>query len=146
MRLSAIVLLVTGLWAASASANSVERKFVCELTRIPTQVFTFSVKGLGTEGVELAPQNSPKAEGPVFTRSRNTTLRLLVETLNGQGGDPRTIRKGLHLFGDDVGCNFADLVLYKNSGYRLGYLSARYVCGGNPNESFYSTVRCSVSR
>lgn len=45
---------------------------------------------------------------------------------------------------DNDGCDVGEFVLYKNNGYRFGYISVDHKCSGPELTNTYSRARCSI--
>jgi hypothetical protein len=80
---------------------------------------SFAVAKLGTRKAELLSLGETENDGPVLTGENNTD----IGTMNGEGGDMHVSKETIELIGDNDGCNFVRIVLYKNSGYTSGWAS-----------------------
>jgi hypothetical protein len=73
------------------------------------------------------------------TKSKNATIKRLVDTLNGQGGDLRIQSDRISFFGDSAGIDFAYLDLFKASGYTKGFVRIDFDFN---TEKDYSKINC----
>lgn len=116
--------------------------FNCELEKYPKQIVTFRIAELGTPKMQYVSIDPNDEYSGVFaTRSKNETIVRLVDTLNGQGGDLRFDNQRLSFFGDSAGIDFAYLDLFRNTGYRNGFVRINFNFG---NDQDYSRVRCNL--
>ena len=116
--------------------------FTCKLEKFPRASITFKMENLGKPGMTFLNQVPDDDYSPVFTtKSRNETIVRLVSTLNGQGGDLRIGNDRIRFFGDDSGIEFAYFDLFKNSGYKNGFVRMEFDFG---TDKQYSKVRCSI--
>ena len=77
------------------------------------------------------------------TKSRNKTIKRLVDTLNAQGGDLRVKNDRIHFLGDSAGIDFADLELYKKTGYKTGFARIDF---DFHNELNFSKFSCKLTK
>ncbi len=101
----------------------------------------FLVSNLGSKKATL--ENHPKADldmGAIYVFPEMVGKHYSNMThLNGQGGDLRVSEDSIRLFGDGDGYTFVDLVLYKNSDYKDGFVRV-----SGSGDKFYQTLHCSV--
>lgn len=137
-RLSLFAVAVLCSFSALASVST----FTCKLEKYPRASFTFKMENLGKPGMTFLNADPDDDYSAVFTtRSRNQDIIALVDTLNGQGGDLRIGNDRISFFGDAAGIDFAYLDLFKNSGYKNGFVRMEFNFG---NDKQYSKVRCSI--
>lgn len=120
--------------------------FTCSLDNDSKNNFSFQLENIGTDKVAFVVSNENDEYSSPFKTSapKNSLIAKyeIVDTLNGQGGDVRNQSKGLFFFGDAVGCSFVDFMLYKDSGYKKGYLKAYFHC--SDERPIYSLVSCKI--
>lgn len=101
----------------------------------------FLVKNLGSNKAELI--QHPKAQedmGAILVTPEEIKGQYANMThLNGQGGDLRVNKDSIRLFGDGAGYTFVDLVLYKDSGYKKGFVRV-----SGSGDQFYQKLNCTV--
>lgn len=133
-------LIAAALTSFSALANV--STFTCKLEKFPRASFTFKMEDLGKPEMTFLNADPDDDYSAVFTtKSRNYNIITLVDTLNGQGGDLRVRADRISFFGDSAGIDFAYLDLFKNSGYKNGYVRMEFDDG---NDKQYSKVNCSI--
>lgn len=116
--------------------------FTCKLEKFPRSTITFRMENLGAPGMTFLNQDPDDDYSAVFTtKSRNQDIIALVDTLNGQGGDLRIGEDRISFFGDAAGIDFAYLDLFKNSGYKKGFVRMEFDFG---TDKQYSKVSCSI--
>lgn len=114
--------------------------FTCELEKVPKQFITFKMTDVGTAKMNYLNSDPNDDYSPVFlTRSNNDKVIRLVDTLNGQGGDLRFDNTRLSFFGDSAGIDFAYLVLFRNTGFRNGFVRIEF---DNGEDKDYSKINC----
>jgi hypothetical protein len=90
---------------------------------------------------ELVNAGQYEEEGPVQVEPLITNGKYsALSALNDQGGDLRVGQDKLILFGDGAGYTFVDLVLFRNSGFKKGYVRV-YGSG----DRWYRVINCEVS-
>ncbi len=103
----------------------------------------FVISDLGQPNAQLKthPQvNNEDGYSPILVKIKGKTEQSSnMENLNAQGGDLRVGNDRIRLFGDGDGYTFVDLVLFKNSGYKKGYVSV-----SGSGDKFYQKLNCMV--
>lgn len=134
--------LATLALSFSAAAFSATTSFNCELEKYPKEVFTFKMKDLGKKTMTFLTADPNEAYSDVFTtKSKNDMIERMVSTLNAQGGDLRVGEDRIRFFGDGDGIDFVDLVLFKDSGYKIGFARLNFNFGEDKD---YSKVTCKI--
>ncbi len=141
--MSLLTLIPAFVLAASASFASNITNFNCALEKYPKDNFVFQMKNLGQKNMTFVNKDNEEYGSVFTTRSKNETVKRLVDTLNGQGGDLRNYADRIEFFGDSAGIDFANLVLYKNTKYTRGYVRIDFDFN---NDKQYSKVLCSTSQ
>lgn len=135
--MKAIFGIVSLFFAASSIAAVTTLN--CELEKYPKQIVTFQMENLGKKGMTFV-SNEDTYE--VFkTKSKNKTIKRLVDTLNGQGGDLRISSDRISFFGDSAGIDFAYLDLFRASGYTKGFVRIDFDFN---TEKDYSKLNCTL--
>lgn len=136
---STIMIVVLSLFSMSTFAASVTT-FICQLEAYPKQLITFKMQDLGSSSMTFLNVDPNDSYSEVFTtKSSHETIKRLVSTLNGQGGDLRVGADRISFFGDDAGIEFAYLDLFKNTGYRSGFVRMEFNFG---EDKQYSKLNC----
>lgn len=134
MKFFASILVMAFALPAFAGVTS----FECELATIPGETFTFQISDLGTKDADFVHADPDDEYSKViYTTSKNRDIESMIGSLEGQGGDLRTGNDRITMIGDAAGIDFVDLVLFKKSGYKSGYV--RWDFAG---EKGYSKVSC----
>lgn len=129
------MILAIGVLAATTVFN-------CQLEKYPNEVFTFRMQDLGKKTMTFLTSDPNEAYSDVFTtKSKNTTISHMVDTLNAQGGDLRIGEDRIRFFGDGDGIDFVDLVLFKDGGYKTGFARLNMNFGEDKD---YSKVSCKL--
>ena len=133
-------LTCSSVFAANVSTVTCIVKEELEGKNVDVKV-EFLVQDLGSSKAELLVH--PKADedmGAILVTPDEVNGRYVnMGNLNGQGGDLRVSEDRIRLFGDGDGYTFVDLVLFKNSGYKKGYVRV-YGSG----DQMYQNLNCSV--
>lgn len=136
---SVLVFSMMLVLSSAAFAGTVS-EFSCKLRSLPKEVFTFKITDLGTDEAEFVHADPDDGYSQIFhTQSENGDISAMIGSLEGQGGDLRPSNDRIEMIGDAAGIDFANLVLYKNSGFTRGYL--RYDYAGQRG---YTRVSCKV--
>ena len=136
-----LMLITLGLAASAAAATKPATRFLCKVTkqeRGKNAYVSFVVHSLGTAQVDWV---WPKSEmGYPFKATHGAGKIIESGIANGYVAHEKN--GDLVVFGDD-GVSVAGLHIYRNSGYKKGYMRARYgtVDGGR----FYAPIYCRVS-
>lgn len=116
-------------------------RFTCKVMKAEqgkNAVFNFTLNEIGTKNVDyIWPENE---ENFPFRASHGTAKVIEYGTYNGYVAHEKATLN-LILFGDDS-ISVAAVYLYKNSGYRKGYLKAKF--GTVEGGGFYSEVFCQL--
>jgi len=133
--------LATVLLSMSVAHAAKITTFTCTLKKIPGQTFTFKIEGLNSNGMtSVAIDADDEYAGMFATKSKNEDLIAIVETLNGQGiADPEVKADRISFFGDQAGIDFVYFDLFKNSGYKKGFIRTEFNFGEAKD---YSEVTC----
>lgn len=102
--------------------------------------FQFSASGLNTDAPDWAGDSAANAEdeGPVTFSPENSPLVYLNEnwSISMQNGAVR-------LWGDGDGFETVEVMIYRNSGFKAGYVKVHD--GGEGNGDGYSKLSCTVT-
>jgi hypothetical protein len=133
------LIFFVAFFSLSAMAADNVTKFLCTTTQViegkePTQI-QFMVENLDQEKASYFTED-PNEE-PVKMIPEDSTLDLNDNWNFEQKADR------IHMTSDGDGCQWTDFVLFKNTGYKRGYVSVKDTgCGANPA---YSTVTCDIN-
>jgi hypothetical protein len=131
------------LFSMNAALAAKITTFTCSLKKIPGETFTFKIEGLNTNdmtSVAIDPEDD--YAGMFTTKSKNEDIIAIVDTLNGQGiADPEVKTDRISFFGDQAGIDFVYFDLFKNSGYKKGFIRTEFNFGEAKD---YSEVTCKL--
>lgn len=133
------LVLIGMFFSVTAMAKTDITTFRCVTDKViegnsPT-VIEFQVQELNTKEATYYTVD-PDSYEPVKTTPEYSTLMLNENWGISQEADR------LEMDSDGDGCQLTDFVLYKNSGYKRGWVRVRDLgCGASPS---YSTVTCNV--
>lgn len=114
----------------------------CEMEKYPKQIITFKMKDLGSASMTFLNADPDDDYSAVFTTtSEDETVIRIVDTLNGQGGDLRIGDDRISFFGDSAGIDFVYLDLFKNSGFKKGFVRTDMNFG---EEKDYTKISCNL--
>ena len=141
-------LFLTLIATVAVSAQGVDKvsTISCPMTeefegKTATITVEFLVQNLGSSKAELIhhPLANPDMGAILVTPDEVDGHYSNMSHLNGQGGDLRVSADRIRLFGDGDGYTLVDLVLYKNTDYKKGYVRV-YGSG----DQTYQKISCSV--
>jgi hypothetical protein len=113
--------------------------FSCELKSIG-ESFSFKIDDLGSKDASLVHSDPNDEYSAIFSsKSKDSTIKALIGSLDGQGGDLRIQPDGIALIGDGDGIDMATVGLYKDSGFKKGFV--RWDFSG---ETGYSLISCDL--
>ena len=114
--------------------------FSCELDKFPGQKVSFRIENLGSTSMSVLSIDSEDDYSGIFsTKSKNSDVIQMVDTINGQGGDMRVGSDRISFFGDSAGVDFVYFDLFKSSGYSKGFARMEFNFG---EDKSYSKVSC----
>ncbi|MBM4316675.1 MAG: hypothetical protein FJ116_04260 [Deltaproteobacteria bacterium] len=131
------LLVVTNIYAGEFPKNSL---LTCNVVvNNHSNIIKIGIQDLGTSKAKLLNLGKTEEQGPILFSEKN---KEVGSNMNAQGGDLRVDKNTIELHGDDDGCSYIKLVLFKDSEYTHGWASE----SGSEVPHWYSkAVSCNVS-
>jgi len=138
------LITLIAIFTSTLAFASKASKISCEITHDgDTASVTFQVFDLNKAGKAKLDYDFHAENEPILVEaSDDNGLLDLLNNMNGQGGDLRSLGNGdIELVGDGDGCTYLTLHLYKDSGFKKGWINDK----GSESGNWYSDqVICSV--
>jgi|GEM_PF-4922749 len=142
-----IRLIIALILFSSATSFATPTILECSFPSLSKQgKFYISVNNFSTpKNVELYYSEYTDYEGneAAFSYDGEELEWLWSLALSGDGQAVELDKKGnMSFFLDSDGCDVGEIYLYKNSGFKFGYVSVKHHCSGPGYPDSYSKARC----